>query len=543
MSLYRCAICGSPNVIKQESNDGFSYKKAIVGTAVFGSVGAVAGINGKKTTAFVCPDCGSSLPNPMDRAAHDMADVLMSMPPHLAQESSPAFISKYSYLQKQLEQASTANKYVIDTPVGQYANPANIKEDEFRAAATRTLHSLRMLQKYWLHHGPDSERNTLIVQRIQGENFKMPQLDIEQAKQAIKDFHVVYHGIAAYPHLVIKSIDDSLNSGLYYSHLMDAAIFYILTVYDELTVDELYDMSQSEKTLKRVFHALFGDKWKQKLEFEQQHSSWMNYTQKSLLPKKTWLQAFEHASLERYSLFKPKGRLKAETTLKVPFIVIDDTLYVRDSLSLDERFALDMPELANKIKENRRQHGNIVVPQQSNFRSDSKEMDYKRKINKLQGNIDEIYVAIAKLEKKIFGKAKAQVEITELKKEIERLNREIDTNKNAMKALEQEDIERFKLAKAEAEQKQNVLNQEYEELKKEKDAYASQHSIWIDAMTLPDILLNVPSPDTSDDCTSSADNSSIISVKEELKKLKELLDEGLITQEDYDAKKQQYLGL
>ena len=52
MSLYRCAVCGSPNVVKIEKNDGFSYSKALAGTAVFGTVGAVAGINGKKTYAY-----------------------------------------------------------------------------------------------------------------------------------------------------------------------------------------------------------------------------------------------------------------------------------------------------------------------------------------------------------------------------------------------------------------------------------------------------------------------------------------------------------
>ena len=46
MSLYRCAVCGSPNVVKIEKNDGFSYSKALAGTVVFGTVGAVAGFFG-----------------------------------------------------------------------------------------------------------------------------------------------------------------------------------------------------------------------------------------------------------------------------------------------------------------------------------------------------------------------------------------------------------------------------------------------------------------------------------------------------------------
>lgn len=41
-----------------EVNDRFSYKKATVGTLVFGTVGAVAGINGKKTVTYQCDKCG-----------------------------------------------------------------------------------------------------------------------------------------------------------------------------------------------------------------------------------------------------------------------------------------------------------------------------------------------------------------------------------------------------------------------------------------------------------------------------------------------------
>ncbi len=44
-----------------ETNDRFSYKKAAVGTLVFGAVGAVAGINGKKTVTYQCDTCGHTM--------------------------------------------------------------------------------------------------------------------------------------------------------------------------------------------------------------------------------------------------------------------------------------------------------------------------------------------------------------------------------------------------------------------------------------------------------------------------------------------------
>ena len=43
--------------------------------------------------------------------------------------------------------------------------------------------------------------------------------------------------------------------------------------------------------------------------------------------------------------------------------------------------------------------------------------------------------------------------------------------------------------------------------------------------------------------TAKAKKSEAVDVKSELKKYKEMMDEGLITQEDYDAKKKELLGL
>lgn len=44
-----------------EINNQFSYGKAAIGTLVFGPVGAVAGINGKKTVTYRCDKCGHEI--------------------------------------------------------------------------------------------------------------------------------------------------------------------------------------------------------------------------------------------------------------------------------------------------------------------------------------------------------------------------------------------------------------------------------------------------------------------------------------------------
>ena len=54
----RCIKCGSRKVSLVKYNEGYSFTKGIIGTAVLGSVGAVAGINGKTSQAYHCNECG-----------------------------------------------------------------------------------------------------------------------------------------------------------------------------------------------------------------------------------------------------------------------------------------------------------------------------------------------------------------------------------------------------------------------------------------------------------------------------------------------------
>lgn len=68
MALYRCAACGSPNVVTDTQAGGvsYNYKKGIVGTVVLGVGGAAAGIESKTQRVYKCPDCGLTMSHPMD---------------------------------------------------------------------------------------------------------------------------------------------------------------------------------------------------------------------------------------------------------------------------------------------------------------------------------------------------------------------------------------------------------------------------------------------------------------------------------------------
>lgn len=68
MAMYRCAACGSDKVVVGAVKDGYSFKKGVLGVAVFGAVGAVAGLDGKKHESYKCMACGMELAQPMDQA-------------------------------------------------------------------------------------------------------------------------------------------------------------------------------------------------------------------------------------------------------------------------------------------------------------------------------------------------------------------------------------------------------------------------------------------------------------------------------------------
>lgn len=75
MSLYRCAACGSPNVVTDTQKEGYNYVKGAIGTVLLGVGGAAAGINGKKQEVFKCPDCGLTLNYSMDFEIKTLIDL------------------------------------------------------------------------------------------------------------------------------------------------------------------------------------------------------------------------------------------------------------------------------------------------------------------------------------------------------------------------------------------------------------------------------------------------------------------------------------
>jgi hypothetical protein len=80
MSLYRCAVCGSSKVTVESRQEGYNKKKGVIGTVLFGTAGAIAGVNGNVVNYYHCAECGHTLNKPMSNVEKDAIDSYLKNP-------------------------------------------------------------------------------------------------------------------------------------------------------------------------------------------------------------------------------------------------------------------------------------------------------------------------------------------------------------------------------------------------------------------------------------------------------------------------------
>lgn len=74
MALYRCAACGSSRIVVDTKKEGYDIKKGLLGRALLGSGGALAGINGQTNTYYHCTECGQVLSYTMSQTQKFVID-------------------------------------------------------------------------------------------------------------------------------------------------------------------------------------------------------------------------------------------------------------------------------------------------------------------------------------------------------------------------------------------------------------------------------------------------------------------------------------
>lgn len=463
MSLYRCAVCGSPNVVKIEKNDGFSYSKALAGTVVFGTVGAVAGINGKKTYAYSCPDCGTTLPQPMDSVTKEKIDLVMTNPDALAPVLYPNIYNQYSYLYKQrekqreLESAQRIEKYA-SCPID-YSNPLNISADDFIKAQNVFKEAYLQLWNCF---------NTFFDESP----------SIKKARNEIKNMNVISEGLHSlrtivYGIPIYSSLVDNTNCG-------SAFFLYVFMENGgEMTGNEFYTQVNNNPIYKQIYSALCGKRFR---SAQQLAMSGLNLSEKEV-----WFRALTlllrtvHSFTNSSCNVNWSGAYNLDTPVQLRFKFINESLYIVNPVSAEEQFEHDIPELANQISEAEKNieqlKTNIAalnhsVPTQT-------ETDAQTSINELQRSNSEINEQITKLHKKIFGKKKAAIEIQKLEEKKQTNQKQISDLNSVIEKARQQRATEIKEKKSPIEEQLSKANHALEKMKKQKSEYIQQYPEWI----------------------------------------------------------------
>lgn len=87
MSIYRCAVCGSSRVVPETKQEGYNKKQGILGMAVFGLGGAVAGTSGNTVVYYHCADCGHTLNRCMSGVDKELLEKYLLEPTNAVCES------------------------------------------------------------------------------------------------------------------------------------------------------------------------------------------------------------------------------------------------------------------------------------------------------------------------------------------------------------------------------------------------------------------------------------------------------------------------
>ena len=482
MAMYRCAVCGSPHVRKEENNSGFSYKKALVGTVVFGAVGAVAGINGKTTVAYTCSDCGSIMPEPMDKYTLDLIETALLVPPQIRTDSMRELLDRYSYIaQENKERIRAADPYLNNSSPASYS-VTTVSEEAFVAAAEKAdyLNSVK--------------RSSLYKQFVRGDRHFDPSIINDckaQLAEAIRALPIVYGNLQYYTHCILPDRDPNTPLNLFEKkpwhlsklHLKRAITYYILYNHGDMSPSELYDYVNDDSIAKKNFDILFGDRVRKSYSLEKElcPNLYVSKEAQDRLYKFMWISKANYDCLENVPL------------RWIEFIIRNGLLYARNPQS-EEEFTEQVAQkreeaipaaLKQEMHNNRLKAAGVKIP--TKLPVTAAEDDIQRDILRLGQEVAVHQEMIEKLSKKIFGKKKAMKEIDRLNTLIQECNSKINCLKEQAAALEKERNCRLDELQQKAREQQRELDNAYAALTAQKEEYvrlfdkenATNYDAWI----------------------------------------------------------------
>ena len=465
MSMYRCATCGSPNVLKSEQNDGFSYKKAIVGTAVFGNIGAVAGINGKHSVTYHCPDCGFQSTTTMDDVTKAVIDTLITIP-DVFERTNPDLLRRYSYLRKEMAQYKSGNESKIEraTYVPESNNPYDITEEQFREA-TRLFYNTMNGFDSWL-----APTVVFYEGKLVWRNTSFSPKPIEEYIKAFEVLPIIYNGLVAYSHLTYNDTDTG--NGLSRLRLKDAVLLYVLTEYGNMTMPDLYALCRSNRYMGKVFDVFKLEKERPDLGV---FPDWAMWAKNRML---TWRDTFIRVGKLKNDSYLPS----TENEVMSPrLFLINGSLYT--NIGKEKQFLLDHPEYESEIAQKKAVVDSLqfkIVEIKSIISKNESQtiVALRKQLSEKQESLQTKEQEVERLKKKIFGHKKAmqqaediEREIATIKEDIESLEKSIQKQVDAEKKSVEEELNSIRSEKDDADKAYSELLQKKAELLSEYSGF------------------------------------------------------------------------
>lgn len=442
MSLYRCPICGSPNVTKHESNDGFSYKKALVGTMVFGDIGAVAGINGKKNTEYTCADCSQTSKHPMDDYQRDLIDTSMILY-DIFEQQHPDLVSRYAYLRKEIAQRkaskNTEKTFVVAPATSESVSNIDITLTDFMDAA-----------KQWRDLFCYGNISIPKVYESFSKNCDAEHAPLDLYITALHDLpKKITLALPKYANYI--SHDRFGNSELGSTYLSQAVLYYALQLFgDNISHEELYDHYLKTPVLHYAMDVLQRRKFTPDPgmpDFHNRLEAIMHMESQFGLSS----VSFTHAT--RFSVVQDNGKAtgtsRTKREIQRGILIIDGSLYVRFP-NVEAQFEQAMPDVKYMIDDLQKTIDRTKKDIAASIDSaiENKTRTIRNEVSKIKAEITQHEENIAKLRRKIFGKQKANAEaenltaqVNSLTARIRKLTQEETDYKQAMQSERENRIE------------------------------------------------------------------------------------------------------
>lgn len=533
MSMYRCAACGSPNVVPdtQAGGVGFNYLKGTVGTLVLGPGGTAAGIESKQEQVYKCPDCGLTLSYPMEPIMKTMIDLgveSLEGRKHLTFGNGVSI--SWDWLKKQYKniEKGPADAELAKRKTKTLAMATATKE-EFDAAVDIIGDTIRRRRLPDRLHEPREEDDYALDNPMTIDEYLSYKTSVKTIVENIIKFLP--------PPLEFK----------YRDYLDRFTLEELLIAYIDDGTFPYCDRGYEMQCKWEIEHGKSGELIRQ-ISLAYGCSIYSTY----LLPANGSLCEFPSVKVPMLTHLQRTALLKAAEfkggfmgiqeyyNCQLPLVTIKNGLlgfgihsftrwdnngkqifdYLFDMNELVEDYFKEHPEKKEEITNQVAEYKKSV----SDYEERTKENEQNRTaLGVYQAQIETNNAKICVLEKKIFGKAKAQAEIASLKEENRKAEEGIDRLNGLISAFE-------KLEKP-------ISGKDFiDRIVTDNGAFIVWR--WVYKQDVPEA--EVPAvEEKKEDAPHKGENTA--SIPEQIKQYAELLSIGAITQEEYDAKKKQLL--